>query len=419
MPTFKERLSNAWNAFTRPNPVVRERSYYQRPDRLRPRIGSERSIVAAIYNRIAVDCAAIEISHVKLDENERFVEKIDSRLNYCLAVTANLDQTGRALIQDLVMSMCDEGCVALVPVGTTVNPYIAGSYDITNLRVGKITQWYPSAVRVSVYNERTGEKEELIYSKRVCAIIENPLYAVMNEPNSTLQRLIRKLSLLDYIDEQHGSNKLDLIIQLPYVVKSEAKMKQAQERRKQVEMQLAEGKYGIAYIDGTERVIQLNRSLENNLLAEVEYLTKMLFSQLGLTEEVFNGTADEKVMLNYYNRTIEPIMSAITLEMKRKFLTKTAITQRHSIEFFRDPFKLVPVNDIAEIADKFTRNAILSSNELRVIVGYKPVDDQVANELSNKNLNRGDGEHVPTVDGEGNYVEEDNGSDPLLDIFGG
>lgn len=389
MPTLRERLAHAWNAFSSSNlNRSREPSYYRRPDRLRIGYSNEMSIVTSIFNRIAVDCAAIDIFHVRLDDNNKFESIINSELNKCLTISANLDQTGRALIQDIVMSMCDEGCIAVVPIETTLNPNVTGSYDITNLRVAKILEWRPSEILVSVYNERTGKHEELVFKKTVAAIMENPLYSIMNEPNSTLQRLIRKLNMLDAIDEQSSSGKLDVIIQLPYVIKSKKRRDEAEERRKEIELQLTGSKYGIAYTDGTERVIQLNRPAENNLLAQIEYLTKMLFNQLGLTESVFDGTADEATMLNYYTRTIEPYMSTICLEMKRKYLTKTALSQGQSIEFFRDPFSLVPVQNIAEIADKFTRNEILTSNEVRAIVGYKPVDDPRANELRNSNINQ-------------------------------
>lgn len=416
MPTLRERLAHAWNAFNREPAYNREPSYFARPDRHRLRFMNERSIIAALYNRIAIDCASIDIRHVKVDNNGKFTSIIDSGLDRCFTISANLDQTGRALVQDLVISMCDEGCVALVPVETTLNPNVTGSYDITNLRVAKIIEWRPSTIVVSLYNERTGQREEITYPKTLAAIIENPLYSVMNEPNSTLQRLIRKLNMLDQVDEQASSGKLDLIVQLPYVIKSKKRQEEAESRRKEIEMQLTGTKYGIAYTDGTERVIQLNRPVDNNLMAQVEYLTNLLYSQLGLTNEVFNGTADEATMLNYYNRTIEPIMSTICVECKRKFLTRTAITQRQSIEFFRDPFSLVPVQNIADIADKFTRNEILSSNELRAIIGYKPVDDERANELRNKNLNKSNEElagvkPVMTDGGEdeGNY--DDSGQD--------
>lgn len=388
------RLKSAWNAFFNKDPTG-DYTYsdigsgsYLRPDRIRLTRGNERSIVTAVLNRIAMDVAAIDIKHVRLDENDRFLEVIDSGLNNCLSVEANWNQTGRALIQDIAMSMFDEGCVALVPTHTTSNPEtgMTGSYDIDEMQTAKIVEWYPAHVRVQIYNEYTGKKQEMTFEKKAVSIIENPLYAVMNEPSSTLQRLMRKLSLLDIVDEQTGSGKLDIIVQLPYVIKTESRRRQAEARRKDIETQLAGSKYGIAYTDGTEKVIQLNRSLENNLLSQIEYLTKLLFSQLGVTEEILNGTADEKVMLNYYNRTIEPIVSAIADEMKRKFLTKTARSQHQSIEFFRDPFKLVPVADLAELADKFTRNEIMTSNEIRQIVGMKPSDDPSADELRNKNL---------------------------------
>ncbi len=391
MPVWTDRFKNAWNAFMNRDPPYEYRdlgmvSTY-RPDRIRLTRGHERSIVTAIYNRIAVDCAAITIQHARLDENGRYVELIKSGLNYCLNTEANIDQTGRALVQDVVMSMFDEGCVAIVPVDTTFNPNVTDAYDIKTLRVGKIVQWHPYHVRVRVYNERIGQHEEVTLHKDFVSIVENPLYAIMNEPNSTLQRLIRKLNLLDAIDDQSGSGKLDLIIQLPYIIKTEARRIQAEERRKNIEMQLANSKYGIAYTDSTEHITQLNRSVDNNLMNQIEYLTNMLYSQLGITKEILEGTANEQVMLNYYNRTVEPIVSAIVNEMRRKFLTKTARSQGQSIVFFRDPFKMVPVNQIAEIADKFTRNEIMSSNEIRQIVGMKPVDDEKADELRNKNLN--------------------------------
>ena len=387
------RLKHAWNAFVNNrDPTASYRDigpgYSYRPDRPRLTRGNERSIITSVYNRIALDVAAIDIRHVKLDENDRFSEIIDSGLNNCLALDANIDQTGRAFIQDAVMSMLDEGCVALVPIETTFNPQQTGSFDIVTIRTGKILDWYPKHVRVSVYNERSGKREEIVLPKDTIAIIENPLYAVMNEPNSTMQRLIRKLNLLDAIDEQSGSGKLDLIIQLPYVVKTEARRQQAEARRKDIEMQLAGSKYGIAYTDGTEKVTQLNRSVDNNLMKQIEYLTSMLYSQLGITQAVLEGTADEKTMLNYYSRTIEPIIAAIVDEMKRKFLTKTARTRRQSIAFFRDPFKLVPVDNIAEIADKFTRNEIMTSNEIRQKIGMKPSKDPKADKLINSNLNQ-------------------------------
>lgn len=388
-----DRLQHAWNAFKSkdlPQTVSYDLGFSSsyRPDYSGARAGPDRSIVTSIYNRIAIDVASVKIEHVRLDQNGRFVSSIDSSLNQCLTLSANVDQTGRNLIQDIAMSMCEEGVVAVVPVDTSLNPNKTGSYDIDSLRCGKITQWYPEHIMVSLYNEKIGERQDIILPKSIVAIIENPLYAVMNEPNSNLRRLIHKLNILDAIDEQSGAGKLDLIIQLPYVIKSDARREQAERRRKDIEMQLSGSKYGIAYTDGTERITQLNRPAENNLLNQIEYLTKMLYNQLGLTESVFDGTADEKTMLNYHNRTIEPMLSAITNEMKRKFLTKTARTQGQSIEFFRDPFRLVPVEQLADIADKFTRNEILSSNEVRAIIGYKPVNDARADELRNKNLNQ-------------------------------
>lgn len=387
--SFGSRLKHAWNAFngdTLMNYQNLGMSYAYRADRPRLSRGNERSIVTSVYNRIALDVAALKIQHVRLDENERFISVIQDGLNNCLTVEANIDQTARAFIQDVVISMFDEGSVAIVPVDTTTNPNITGSYDIQSMRVGQILDWYPMHVRVRVYNELSGKKEDIVLPKSTVAIIENPLYAVINEPNSTMQRLIRKLNLLDVIDEQSGSGKLDLIIQLPYVIKTDARRQQAENRRKDIESQLAGSKYGIAYTDGTERITQLNRSVNNNLMSQIEYLTSMLYSQLGITQSILDGTADEKTMLNYNNRTIEPIISAIVDEMKRKFLTKTARSQLQSISFFRDPFKLVPVNDIAEIADKFTRNEIMTSNEIRQVVGMKPSDDPRADELRNKNL---------------------------------
>ncbi len=404
MPVLTDRLKNAWNAFMNRDPPIEYQdigmvSTY-RPDRIRLTRGNERSIITSVFNRIAIDCAQITIQHVKLDDNGRFRELMKSGLNYCLNTEANVDQTGRAMIQDVVMSMFDEGCIAIVPVDTVYNPMKTDSYEIRSLRVGKIVQWYPNYVRVRLYNERIGQYEEVTLLKSMTAIVENPLYAIMNEPNSTLQRLIRKLNLLDVIDEQSGSGKLDLIIQLPYIIKTEARRAQAEERRKNIEMQLANTKYGIAYTDSTEHITQLNRSVDNNLMNQIEYLTNMLYSQLGITKEILEGTANEQVMLNYYSRTIEPILSAIVDEMRRKFLTKTARTQKQSIIFFRDPFKLVPVNQIADIADKFTRNEIMSSNEIRQIVGMKPVDDAKADELRNKNLNEQQGQEFASTKGE-------------------
>ncbi len=388
--SFGSRLKHAWNAFLNKDPTSHYRDigsgYYYRPDRPRLTRGNERSIVTSVYNRIAMDAAAITIQHVRLDENNRFLSVIESGLNNCLTLESNIDQTGRAFIQDAVMSMLDEGSVAVVPVDTTFNPEVTNSYDINSMRTGKILDWYPNHVRVRVYNEKTGLKEDIELPKKTVAIVENPLYAVINEPNSTMQRLVRKLNLLDVVDEQSSSGKLDLIIQLPYVIKTEARRQQAENRRKDIENQLAGSKYGIAYTDGTERITQLNRSVENNLMKQIEYLTSMLYSQLGITQSILDGTADDKTMLNYYNRTIEPILSAIVDEMKRKFLTKTARSQLQSISFFRDPFKLVPVNEISEIADKFTRNEIMSSNEIRQVIGMKPSADPKADELRNKNL---------------------------------
>ena len=392
--SFGSRLKHAWNAFTG-NIQMNYRdlgmSYPYRADRPRMSRGNERSIVTSVYNRIALDVAALNVQHVRLDENGRFLSVIDDGLNNCLTLEANVDQTARSFIQDVVISIFDEGSVAIVPVDTTTDPNVSGSYDIQSLRVGQILDWYPQYIRTRVYNEQTGRKEDIVVPKSAVAIIENPLYAVINEPNSTMQRLIRKLNLLDVIDEQSGSGKLDLIIQLPYVIKTEAKRQQAENRRKDIESQLSGSKYGIAYTDGTEHITQLNRSVNNNLMSQIEYLTSMLYSQLGITQSILDGTADEKTMLNYNNRTIEPIISAIVDEMKRKFLTKTARSQRQSISFFRDPFKLVPVNEIAEIADKFTRNEIMTSNEIRQVVGMKPSDDPRADELRNKNLSEPSG----------------------------
>lgn len=396
--TFGSRLKHAWNAFLNRDPT----DYYQnvgpgysyRPDRPRLTRGNEQSIVTSVYNRIALDASSISIQHVRLDGNNRFTSVVDSGLNGCFNLEANVDQTGRAFVQDVVMSMLDEGCVALVPVDTTLNPEITGSYDINSMRTGKILEWHPQHIKVRVYNDRTGQKEDILVPKSIVAIIENPLYAVINEPNSTMQRLIRKLNLLDVVDEQSSSGKLDLIIQLPYTLKSESRKKQAENRRQDIVDQLAGSKYGIAYVDATERITQLNRPIENNLMSQIEYLTSMLYSQLGVNQSVLDGTADEKTMLNYYNRTIEPIVSSITDEMKRKFLTKTARSQMQSILFFRDPFKLVPIADLAELADKFTRNEILTSNEMRQIMGMKPSDDPNADELRNKNLNQPVDENV-------------------------
>ena len=389
--SFSSRLKHAWTAFMNRDPTADYRDtgpgYSTRPDRTRLTRGNERSIVTSIYNRIAIDVAAINVNHCRIDENDRFVENISSSLNTCLNLEANIDQTGRAFMQDVVMSLLDEGCVAIVPVETTIDPAVSSSYDILSMRTGKILEWKPKHIRVRVYNEQTGQREDITVPKKNVAIIENPLHAVMNEPNSTMQRLIRKLNLLDAVDEQSGSGKLDMIIQLPYVIKTEARRKQADKRIKDIEDQL-KGPYGIAYTDGTEKIVQLNRPIENNLMKQIEYLTNMLYSQLGITQTVLDGTADEQTMLNYYSRTIEPIISAIVDEMKRKFLTKTARTQMQTIKFFRDPFRLVPVGNIAEIADKFTRNEILTSNEIRQIIGMKPSDDPKADQLINSNLNQ-------------------------------
>ena len=393
MPTLRKRIKNAWNVFTSRDPTEQPVfhdygiSYGYRPDRIRLTRGNERSIVNAVYNRIAIDVASIDVKHVKTDENDVFIEEIGSFLNDVLQTEANIDQTGRNLMIDAVISLLDEGVIAIVPVDIDEDEE-TDSFDVLSLRVAKIIQWYPEHVKVRVYNEKTGYKQDIVINKSSVCVVENPFYSVMNEPNSTLQRLIRKLNLLDAIDEQTGSGKLDIIIQLPYVIKTEARKKQAEDRRKDIEAQLAGSKYGIAYTDGTERITQLNRPAENNLLTQIEYLTSMLYSQLGITEEVLNGTADEKTMLNYYNRTIEPIMSAIVDEMKRKLLTWNARKEGQSIKFFRNPFKLVPVTEMAEIADKFGRNEILTPNEIRGIVGFKPSDDPQANELRNRNISQ-------------------------------
>lgn len=399
---FTDRLQHAWNAFIGRDPTWRRADigagYSYRPDHSRLTRGNARSIISSVYNRIAVDAASINIEHARIDANGRYTEILPTGINNCLTLSANLDQTSRAFMEDAVLSLLDEGTIAIVPVDTTVNPIASNSYDILTMRVGKIIEWYPEHVKVQLYNEKTGKKEDVTVPKRTTAIVENPFYSIMNEPNATAQRLIRKLNMLDAVDEQSSSGKLDLIIQLPYVIKSEARRQQAEARRKEIEMQLAGSKYGIAYTDGTERITQLNRAVENNLLNQVQYLTDMLFSQLGMPKAVFEGTADEQTMLNYHNRTIEPILSAIVDEMRRKFLTKTARTQGQSIVFFRDPFKLVPVNQMADIADKFTRNEILSSNEVRQIIGYKPVDDPKADELRNKNLNEQADTQSPTTE---------------------
>ncbi len=389
------RLKHGWNAFKNNRDPT---NYYAgvgvpssyRPDRPRLTRGNERSIITAIYNRLSLDIASMTIQHVQLDDNGRFTEAKKSPLNNCLTLEANIDQTSRAFIQDIALSMMDEGCVAIVPIDTSIDPKVSGSYEIETMRTGKIVDWYPRDVRVRVYNDNTGLKEDLLLPKKVVGIIENPFYVVMNESSSTMQRLIRKLTLLDAIDEQSGSGKLDLIIQLPYVVKSQARREQARARRDEIEQQLSGTKYGIAYTDGTERITQLNRPIENNLMKQIEYLTSMLYSQLGITQSVLDGTADEKTMLNYLNRTVEPFVSAIVNEMKRKFLTKTARSQGQTIMFYNDPFKLVPVADIAEIADKFTRNEIMTSNEIRQVIGMKPADDPKADELRNSNISKPD-----------------------------
>lgn len=398
--TIGSRLKNAWNAFK--DRDLSSYNYYSngssyRPDRTRLSTRNERSIVTSVFNRIALDVASIDFYHCRLDDNKRLKSIEDSDLNNCLSLEANIDQTSRAFIQDVVISMFDEGCVAIVPVDTIGNPLISDSYKILTMRVGRVVTWYPDKVTIELYNDRTGYKEQKTLPKKMVCIIENPLYSIMNEPNSTLQRLIRKLVLLDSIDEQSSSGKLDLIIQLPYVIKSQSRKDQAEQRRKDIENQLKNSKYGIAYTDGTEKITQLNRPLENNLMKQVEYLTSMLYGQLGITTGVLDGSADERTMTNYYSRTIEPIAEAIALEMNRKFLTKTARSQKQQILYFRDPFKLVPVNEIAEIADKFTRNEILSSNEIRQVIGRKPSDDPKADQLVNANINQKSGS-TPTVE---------------------
>lgn len=415
------RLKHSWNAFMNRDPTTDYRDngpgYSYRPDRPRLTRGNERSIVTSIYNRIAIDVASININHCRVDENGRFIETIPSSLNTCLNLEANIDQTGRSFMQDVVMSMLDEGCVAIVPVETTINPKVSSSYDILSLRTGKILEWYPNNIRVRVYNEKTGAQEDITVPKKTVAIIENPLYAVINEPNSTMQRLVRKLNILDAIDEQSGAGKLDLIIQLPYTIKSEARRKQAETRRVEIEEQLAGSKYGIAYADGTEKITQLNRSVDNNLMKQIEYLTTMVYSQLGITQAILDGTADEQTILNYHSRTIEPIISTIVDEMKRKFLTKTARTQMQTITFFRDPFKLVPINNIADIADKFTRNEVLTSNEIRQIIGMKPSDDPKADELRNSNLNHPDEEIQQPDQGDNTETETKTFGDmPISDL---
>lgn len=422
--TLTSRLKNAWNAFTKnrdpttANYQYRDvgMGYVYRPDRVRFTRGNERSIVTSVYNRIAMDVASIAIKHCRIDENGRYIEDMKSGLNDCLTVEANIDQTGRSFIQDVVMSMFDEGAVAIVPVDTSFDPTKSTSYDILSMRTGKILEWYPRHVKLQVYNDRTGKKEDIVLPKKSVAIIENPLYAVINEPNSTMQRLVRKLNILDAIDEQSGSGKLDLIIQLPYVIKSESRREQAEKRRNDIEQQL-KGPYGIAYTDGTERITQLNRPVENNLMKQIEYLMNQLYSQIGMTPSVLDGTADEKAMLNYNNRTIEPIVSAIVDAMKRSFLSKTARTQGQTVMFFREPFKLVPVANLADIADKFTRNTIMTSNEIRQVIGMKPSDDPKADMLINSNLNQPQLEQeanmqdqVDNIDSKAKRTESNNSS---------
>ena len=409
---FLDRLQHGWNAFVKnrdptPSYAYYGDSYFYRPDRPRFTRGNERTITTSVYNRIALDVASIDVKHCRIDDNGRFKSEITSGLNTCLNLEANLDQTGRAFRQDVVMSMLDEGCVAIVPIETTLDPKVSESYDISSMRVGKILEWYPAHVKVRVYNEKIGKKEDIVVPKKTVGIVENPLFAVINEPNSTMQRLVRKLALLDQIDEQSGSGKLDLIIQLPYVIKTEARRNQAEDRRKDIERQLSGSKYGIAYTDGTERITQLNRPVENNLMKQIEYLTSMLYSQLGITQTILDGTADDKTMLNYYSRTVEPIISAIVDEMKRKFLSKTARTQGQTILFFRDPFKLVPVNDIAEIADKFTRNEIVTSNEIRQVIGMKPSEDPKADQLVNSNIRQPDEKGKPVATSPTTMMKED------------
>jgi len=405
---FSDRLKHAWNAFANKDPTTNiGASYYSRPDRVHFSRGAERSIVTAVYTRLAVDSASVELKHVRVDENGSFLYDIKSGLNECFTVSANMDQTGRAFLQDIVMSMLDEGCVAIVPTDTDVS-IKTGTFDILKMRTGKITEWYPAHVKIKLYNEKTGNKEEVIFSKKSVAIVENPFYSVMNEPNSTMQRLIHKLALLDNIDEMAGSGKLNMIIQLPYIIKTEQKRNQAEKRRQEIENQLKDSKYGIAYADGTEKINQLNRPLESKLLEQVEYLTSILYGQLGLTKEIMDGTADEKAMNNYYERTIKPILNAIIDEMKRKFLTKTARTQKQDIMYFRNSFDLVPTTQLADLADKLTRNEIMTSNEMRQVIGLKPADDPGANELRNKNISQSP--DMQRVDMNGNPI--DNGMQP-------
>lgn len=410
--SFGSRLKHAWSIFMNKDPSMLNYnlgvSYYTRPDRPRFTRGNEKSLITSVLNRIALDASAISIRHVRLDENGRYEEEIKSGLNSCLRLEANIDQTARAFMQDVYMSLFDEGCVAIVPVDTTLNPKDTNSYDILSMRTGKILEWRPRHIKVRLYNDQTGRYEDVMVPKHTVAILENPFYSVMNEPNSTMQRLVRKLNLLDAIDEQSGSGKLDLIIQLPYVIKTDARRKQAESRRQDIEDQLSGSKYGIAYTDGTERITQLNRPVENNLLKQVEYLTNLMFSQLGMTQAIMDGTADEKTMLNYNNRLIEVLVSTVVDEMKRKFLTKTARSQNQSIEFFIDPFKLVPAQELAEIVDKFTRNEVMSSNEFRQVVGLKPSKDPKADELRNKNINQTNSEVAANIETRTNSVGNDN-----------
>lgn len=412
------RFRNAWNAFLGRDPTKVPSSYYsygnyQRPDRTVLSYGNDRSIISAIYNRIAIDCSNITIRHVRVDDNDSYQETIDSHLNECLTLDANLDQTSRAFFQDLVMSLFDEGCVAVVPTDTSENPMYTNSYDILTMRTGKIVEWFPRSVKVEVYNENTGKREQIVCLKKNVAIIENPFYAIMNEPNSVLRRLLRKLVLLDAVDEQSSAGKLDLLIQLPYTIRNETRKKQAEERRENIEKQLAGSKYGIAYVDATEHVTQLNRPIENNLMNQITYLTNLLYSQLGISETILNGTADEQTMLNYFNTTIEPVLSAITDEFKRKFLTKTARTQKQSIKFFREPFKLVPVKNIAEIADKFISGQVLTSNEVRGIIGFKPADDPQADQLINPNINTVESTQKSGNEAPDETVDDENSEEQL------
>lgn len=423
---FLDRLKHAWNAFAEyGNDPPNSNSFYYskykdlgmvstyRPDRVYFTRGQERSLVSTVYNRIAIDVAGVDIKHVKVDDDERFMSVVDSGLNDCLSFQTNKDQTARAFVQDIVMSMFDEGCVAVLPIDTSINPNKTSSYDILTMRVGKILQWYPDYVMVEVYNDRNGKKEQITVPKKTTAIIENPLYAIMNEPNSVLQRLITKFNLLDAIDAQTGSGKLDLIVQLPYVIKTEMRRDQAEKRRSDIERQLTESKYGIAYTDGTEKITQLNRPVENNLMKQIEYLTSMLFSQLGITQAILDGTADEKTMLNYMSRTVKPILRAITEEMGRKFITKTGRSQGQRIMYFNNPFELIPVSNLADLADKFTRNEIMSPNEVRQIVGLKPVQNEKADELRNRNLNEvSEMENASTQDaGESNTESSTSATD--------